>query len=461
MQLPAFIPKKNLFLGIISLFFVILIFKITTPLVLTASSATKFVILNPNDETVGTPITITVQAQRTNGNVDTNYQNDITLVTDGSATGAGLVDIVNGIGTININDNVAETVNLSLSDTQGTGLDISSVQDVIFSAVASPQENTLALCSDSIDNDSDGLIDLNDPDCIAFIPPPTSQDQTSYGGGGGLNPAPVTLNISGKAYPEAQITLIEKNSLGTELKKHEVIVNENGFFEIIDNKLVSDYYTFSLLLKDKDERQAQAKVFNINLFYNSSANIQNIFFSPTIELVRAVVKKGDFIKIVGYAFSENKVEIELDNIKKYETKANEKGSYELLIDTIDLSFGNHTIKARQLDPNRRESDFSLIRSFVISESANHKSFPIISLRYAVAMGSIDPRDSVTLPAIHRCISREERGLKTYWYFSFFKNRKISFFLNFASSSSPSQNTIMVSFVDFFWRRSIICFAFFE
>lgn len=31
-------------------------------------------------------------------------------------------------------------------------------------------ENTAVLCSDGIDNDHDGLIDLNDPDCAAFLP---------------------------------------------------------------------------------------------------------------------------------------------------------------------------------------------------------------------------------------------------------------------------------------------------
>jgi hypothetical protein len=40
---------------------------------------------------------------------------------------------------VNINDNVAETVNLSLSDTGSTGLDVSSIQDVVFSPGATAQ----------------------------------------------------------------------------------------------------------------------------------------------------------------------------------------------------------------------------------------------------------------------------------------------------------------------------------
>ncbi|MGQ0826940.1 MAG: beta strand repeat-containing protein [Bacteroidota bacterium] len=94
--------------------------------------ATKFVILNPTDTTVGSTVTVTVQAENNFGLIDPAYQNDVTLVTSGSATGGGLVNIVNGIGTKQITDAVAETVNLTLSDTQGTGLDVTSTQNVIF-----------------------------------------------------------------------------------------------------------------------------------------------------------------------------------------------------------------------------------------------------------------------------------------------------------------------------------------
>ncbi len=41
-------------------------------------------------------------------------------------------------------------------------------------------EDTASLCSDSADNDLDGLVDLSDPDCAAFVPP-----TTSTGGGHG------------------------------------------------------------------------------------------------------------------------------------------------------------------------------------------------------------------------------------------------------------------------------------
>ena len=89
-------------------------------------SATKFVILPPASGTVDAPIVVTIQAQKPDDSVDTNYQHDVTLHATGSAIGDGIVDIVNGIGTIAISDTVAETVTLSLSDTELTNLDVSS-----------------------------------------------------------------------------------------------------------------------------------------------------------------------------------------------------------------------------------------------------------------------------------------------------------------------------------------------
>lgn len=94
----------------------------------------RFVIVDPADGIAGTPVTVRVEVRDANNNLNVEEQRDVTLVTSGSATGAGLVNIANGSGTIQINDLVVETVNLSLTDSQGTGLDVSSTQSVAFNA---------------------------------------------------------------------------------------------------------------------------------------------------------------------------------------------------------------------------------------------------------------------------------------------------------------------------------------
>jgi len=96
------------------------------------TQATKFVIIDPPDTPINTPVAVTVQAQDASNNIVTDFQTDVTLVLSGSATGGGVVDIVNGVGILNIQNAVMETVNLSLTDSQATGLNVTSTQSVTF-----------------------------------------------------------------------------------------------------------------------------------------------------------------------------------------------------------------------------------------------------------------------------------------------------------------------------------------
>jgi len=109
-------------------------------------AATRFVIVNPTDGTVGTPVPVTVQALDQFNNLATGESRDVTLLATGSATVAsgGLVNIAAGSGTVNVDDTVAETVTLTLSDTQSTGLNVSSQEDVIFAAALSLWSNIAA-----------------------------------------------------------------------------------------------------------------------------------------------------------------------------------------------------------------------------------------------------------------------------------------------------------------------------
>src|SRR5438046_2808619 len=155
-------------------------------------AASKFVILNPADGTVDAPITVTVQLQDQFGNVVSSgldKDKDVTLNTTGSATGGGLVDIVNGVGTKSLSDQVAQTVNLSLSDSQGTTFNVSSVQDVVFAHGAATKFVIL--------NPADGTVDA------PVIVTVELQDQfgnlVSSGPDSGKD---VTLNTSGSARSE-------------------------------------------------------------------------------------------------------------------------------------------------------------------------------------------------------------------------------------------------------------------
>ena len=166
-------------------------------------AATKFVIIDPTDGTVDAAITVTVQLQDQYGNVVTtgvDKDKDVTLNADGSATGDGLVDIVNGVGTKDISDQVAETVNLSLTDSQTTGFDVSSTQDVIFAHGAA----TKFVIIDPTDGTVDAAITV------------TVQLQDQYGNvvtTGVDKDKDVTLNADGSATGDGLVDIA--NGVGT------------------------------------------------------------------------------------------------------------------------------------------------------------------------------------------------------------------------------------------------------
>jgi len=166
-------------------------------------AATKFVIIDPTDGTVDAAITVTVQLQDQYGNVVTtgvDKDKDVTLNADGSATGDGLVDIVNGVGTKDISDQVPETVNLTLADSQTTGFDVSSTQDVIFAHGAA----TKFVIIDPTDGTVDAAITV------------TVQLQDQYGNvvtTGVDKDKDVTLNADGSATGDGLVDIV--NGVGT------------------------------------------------------------------------------------------------------------------------------------------------------------------------------------------------------------------------------------------------------
>ncbi|MCX6780899.1 MAG: hypothetical protein NT003_02155 [Candidatus Magasanikbacteria bacterium] len=316
--------------------------------------ATRFVILDPADTTAGGSSTVTIEAQDDAGNIDTTYQSDVTLVTDGSATGAGLVNIVNGVGTKTITDAAGETITLSLVDIQSTGLDVSSVQDLLFATLPIAQLSSLGV---------------------------------------EVYAAPNTLRIAGQAYPGASVTLIEKNAPGDVIVKRSIAA-ASGNFEITSSAYQSGEHLFALLIKDKDGRSAQTRGFLAN-FTLGTLDVMNLIIPPTTALTRSTVTRGDFIKVIGYAAPQVGIQIELDHDILYETTSNDRGAYELLINTARFEPGMHSVRARQLSAfTNRPSEYSLSKNFNVSTL----TVPKADLNND---GTIDIRDSSIFLELYR------------------------------------------------------------
>ena len=291
--------------------------------------AAKFVILDPTDSNAGTAVTVTVQAQRSDNTVDTDFQADVTLAASGSATGEGLVDIVNGQGTRQVNDTAAETVTLSLSDTEGTGLDVSSTQQVAFAEVQS------------------GVVEGGN------VPPPTS-----------------AFKLAGRAYPGAQLTVIIQE-LGPNQTpvKQDIVADSGGSFEIeFGEVLRGGLTTYGLVIADKDGRIAQTKLFNLGIL-KAGTESKTIFAAPTVGFAGpAAATKGDFVGFIGYATPDSSLELEVDGTALAKKEAvGADGRYKVLMNTAELAFGPHRVRARQIDAQGVASDFSAQKTFIVSQ----------------------------------------------------------------------------------------------
>ncbi|MFZ2205174.1 MAG: dockerin type I domain-containing protein, partial [Minisyncoccia bacterium] len=293
--------------------------------------ATKFIIIDPSDVQVGGSTTVTVKAVDDLGNVDSTFQGDINLVTSGSATGSGLVDIINGVGTLNISDSVVETVNLSLSDiTPPTTLIFTSTQNVIFSA----------------------------------IPPVVS------GGGGGavsVYVAPVipTISFSGQAFPTGNLTAFAISNGAIPIKQ-DLVKTADGKFSLNFSSALSDANQYGLLITDKNGRVSQAKIFTLKDGV-LSLDVKGLVMSPTVDLLRTYLSKGDFLSVSGFATPNSTVQFEIDGtVVTDKAVAAADGAYNLLWNTATLGLGKHNLRVRQTTPEGLLSEFSPTQDFSLT-----------------------------------------------------------------------------------------------
>jgi hypothetical protein len=292
--------------------------------------ATRFNIINPADVQVGHTTTVTIEAVDDLGNRDDSFNGNINLVTSGSATGAGLVNIVNGIGTKVITDAVAETVDLSLDDVlpPTTLIFAATHQDVIFSST-----------------------------------PPV----VSGGGGGGAVTVTPTVSFSGRAFPQADIEIIALNRGGQVPVGGGATGSRSGNFNVKYNgTLPSGINSFALVVYDKNQNIAQTKIFTLGV---NDKLAKTILMAPTVDLNQDIVTKGTFMGVNGQAMPNYKIGLMVDGVKTGQgVTVDNSGNYNLTYNTYPLSLGNHTLRVRQVDPQGNASDYSIEKTFLVIKS---------------------------------------------------------------------------------------------
>jgi hypothetical protein len=275
---------------------------------------------------IGNNVVVTIRAEDNNGNVDTTFNGTVTLVASGSATGGGIVTITSGVGTKTITDTTAETVLLTLLDTGSTGLITTSAQDVIFSTT----------------------------------PPAPVAEST----GSGSTPLRSTVVFSGRAFPEAKLTILGVGE-GDIPMRQGTVASSNGTFTFRFGGLNPGLKSYFLSVADKNGKTTQTKVFPIDV--DRTLIVRDVFLPPTIGFMRNTVTKGGFVGITGYATPGYSVQASIDGKPVGEVDvADSTGKYMVLYNTFELSLGTHVVRTYQTSPAGETSDSSTEGSFTVS-----------------------------------------------------------------------------------------------
>ena len=231
--------------------------------------------------------------------------------------------------------------------------------------------------------------------------PPTPTPAPSGGGGGGGGTVPGKVIFSGYAYPKSTIEVLRKSIADEsylQVPSESIKISDGGFFSISYIGLVNADYLFALLIKDKDGRSTSILAFNISLSGGLS-EVKDILAPPTIGFEKASIVKNEVMKILGYATPDNMVELEIDGSKYKKTKADQSGFWSFDVDTTYLAYGEHSVRARQITSDAKQSNFSLTRVFKLSNlvvpKADLNSDGVIDISdWSIFLSKWDSKDSI-------------------------------------------------------------------
>jgi len=184
------------------------------------------------------------------------------------------------------------------------------------------------------------------------------------GGGGGFIPQYGKIIISGYAQPKSEITLMSDGTI-----RARTIAGDDAKFSFTLDNLSPGNYLFTLYSEDRDGRRSSLYTFPVKLEAGQTITAGNILLSPTIDVDKLEVKRGDFISIFGYAQSFADVVINVSSEEELflRTNTNRDGFYLYQLGTDILEKGDHFTKSKSILANQLVSNYSRVVSFKVGD----------------------------------------------------------------------------------------------
>jgi len=191
------------------------------------------------------------------------------------------------------------------------------------------------------------------------------------GGGGGYTPPSETKVIfTGRAYPKSTVTLLKDAQIVA-----TTIAGSDANFQISLTNISAGSYIFSVYSEDDKGNRSSLLTFPLSVTSGVTTNVSGIFISPTIDVDKSEIKKGELVKIFGQAIPNSDVTVIINSEEEIygKTKADKIGAYLYNLDTVQLDTGDHLAKSRatleeEISPLSKAVSFKVGTKTVLKET---------------------------------------------------------------------------------------------
>lgn len=220
-------------------------------------------------------------------------------------------------------------------------------------------------------------LDLSDCVVVGTQEPKEGETPTTGGGGGSsgstngffpgqkIEPDKTIVIIKGKSYPNSDVrVLIDGKVVGI------VKADSKGNFRFQEDDVTPGVSTFGLWTEDSRGLKSTLLTLTFRVASKSVTTISNVYLSPTIDVDKKKVNRGEPIKIFGKSSPEVDVQVHVNSpVERISTTSSDTiGDWNLIFDTKDLEEDFHTARAiirLKSSAGIIESNFSRSVSFYV------------------------------------------------------------------------------------------------
>jgi hypothetical protein len=229
------------------------------------------------------------------------------------------------------------------------------------------------------------LIDLSACYNVGVVDPGNQSQGTGGGGGGGgrgggssgvpdghdpgsiIPPDQTKVIITGKSYPNADVhVLVDGKVIGI------VKADSKADYYFESSSITPGLVSFGMWSEDLSGVKSTLLTLTLRVITGAITTISGAYISPTIDIEKKSVKKGEVVKMFGQTVPSSNVHVYVHSDEEIISKTNsqETGKWTINFDTGDLEEDFHTAKAlfqTTVSGNNVRSGFSRSISFYVGD----------------------------------------------------------------------------------------------